>query len=97
MRSSARSNAVKVCYVYYTPAVTSCITVRESRCADDVTFLRAGPTSNRNQRRYHVKKSFVEVVMKYNITKYIDRCNTLFPASLNLVMIHINGDSFELA
>ena len=30
---SARSNAVKVCYVYYTPAVTSRWTVRESRCA----------------------------------------------------------------
>ena len=33
MRSSARSNAVKVCYVYYTPAVTSCGTVRVWRCA----------------------------------------------------------------
>ena len=35
MRSCARSNAVKVCYVYYTPAVTSCITValRGCRCA----------------------------------------------------------------
>ena len=30
---SARSNAVKVCYVHYTPAVTSCRTMRELRCA----------------------------------------------------------------
>lgn len=43
------------------------------------------------------KKNFVEVIMKFNITKYIDRCNTVLPASLNLVMIHINGDSFKLA
>jgi hypothetical protein len=35
--------------------------------------------------------------MIFNITKYIYQCNTVFPASLNLVVIHINGDSFKLA